>query len=266
VKKINPYILFLLFLVSTLGIGYLLKIVEYENIFGLIGFRFYLPLVIPIVLMFSLGDIKIFEKIIKQFRFQGFWIILVILFIFLAAGSSFYFIEEIKFKEPDFFYELGLSSLIDYPMYLVWNSPLLFFVFVIYKYIKVTLKFGIIYLLLLLFAIITIELFSFSFAEISIPTIVLLIAFLFLQILVFYRIENPLTFIFLMFTTIWITVLLFGSSNPIIVKMVLARNFDNWDGFLKLKKGIWEYLPAICVAIVSILTLFIKNSENEVKG
>ena len=57
------------------------------------------------------------------------WLLIPILLLI----PSLLFLKQIKVADPYRFYELGLTSIIDYPIYLVWNLPQLFLFAIIFN-------------------------------------------------------------------------------------------------------------------------------------
>lgn len=63
--------------------------------------------------------------------------------------------------------------------------------------------------------------------------------------------DNVYLFIFLVFTTVWISILIFGSNSAVLIKLFFAANYPNWEGFFSVENEIAEYVyPAIFLFIL----------------
>jgi hypothetical protein len=168
--------------------------------------------------------------------------------------------------DPEFFYEFGISSVADYPVYLLWNFPqaamLFFFLTVVSKTLK--LKFITVFsVIVLLFVaeIIPINHSPFSFSDLEI----LLSCSIILSVLINYF-RNIYWFSIVLFTILWLPLLAFGTNSKILVNLLFASQYKYWDGFLEVSKSFAQYaLPAYFSAalLLSIIViLFRRKTEN----
>ena len=115
-------IILLVIIVNALGLS--LKYYKLDAYIIFIGFRFYLSLALPFILIYRnsyLGKIKqivLHPEYNKTFQ-PLLWILLPLVLIL----ASLFFTKQVAVGDPDYFYEFGLSSIFDYPIYIIWNMP-----------------------------------------------------------------------------------------------------------------------------------------------
>jgi hypothetical protein len=195
-----------------------------------------------------------------------YFLIIILPLIILAAGLFFLF--DIKQGDPDYFYELGLSSVADYPIYFIWNVPQIFLLIIFLIISSTGRKFKLLYLsivvvLLFLYEFIPFQERDINFSEfnfIDAGSLVLIAVSLSILIVSF---QNIYWIAILIFTFFWINILAFGSSTEKLVNIFLASNYNSWDGLLILPKEISPYIflihSAILITIIAFSILFKKN-------
>jgi hypothetical protein len=258
--KIGSILLLILFINAA---GFLLNYYGFDSYIIFVGFRFYISLILPffIICRFSqFGSIKelfihpLYNKTLKPLV----WIFLP-LFILL---SFLYLTKQFGIGDPGYFYEFGLSSIFDYPLYVIWNLPhlLVFAVFAIL--IQPAVKYN----LSLLF-IITLFCFVFKFVpvgsdKIEYLDIISLILLLATAILILRYYQNIYWFSIIIFTIVWTNILVFGSSSQTLIHILFASKYESWDGFIDVNKNIKPFLlPAqsgITFIIIACSVLFRK--------
>lgn len=222
-------------------LGYLLKIFELPVFLIFLGFRFHLCSIIFLLLLFHFRKEIEFKKYLADTNFKNSRRSLSALVPSLILAAAAYFLKLIEFDEPDFFYELGLSSLADFPVYLVWNLPQLLLLFLFFSLASNLFGKKIIFLLsplLFLFEIAPLpgnELDWLRAAEIISAAI--FVAFL------FFKEKNIYVNAIVTFALIWLIVLIYGSDYAALTKIFLASTYDSWDGFFKAKNPIAIYIP-----------------------
>jgi hypothetical protein len=221
----------------------------------ILGFRFHVCLVIP-------GLFFITDSVEAAFRAARYsWGRQVGLFIlFLAiAGIPFAFIPSgmATFQKNDNFYELGVSSVIDLPLYFIWNLPQLIMLYFVLK-ITTRLKASFVYVL---FFMIVITVPAFIPPETPLPIwniagvcIVILIA-----AMLVYKSANWLEFSLLLFLAVWSTILIFGTQSEMLVKLLLGKNYDSWDGFIEVRGFSNEIVRTGYLFIILLATAMIKT-------
>ncbi len=241
-------------LVNAAGIA--LRYFELDTYFILLGFRFHLSCLVPFVMLLTKENLSELWISLKKPPFRRkiipfFWI----LFSLAAVFVYFYSGKHIKQGDPDYFYEFGLSSIFDYPIYLVWNFPqmlMLFMTLLVFTksgnltYLKVFAG------IVLLFGFEFIPLTS-DFAPFSAASFILLAltASFFVT-----RLQNIYWFAFIIFSSVWSIILLFGSGSETVINIFFAREYSSWDGFFEAGKDYSAYIIPSFFFILLAITLF----------
>ena len=196
---------------------------------------------------------------------QRFIFILILSFLpLLFIPVDIFLLKEFKVGEQDYFFELGLSSITDYPIYLLWNTPQLFIFFIFmstvitspkYKFVKAFL----VIFFLFLYEIIPIEILiktsTINFEKINyIP----FVSFFFVSLLgglFISRIKNIYLFTLVLFTVLWGIILSFGSSSETLINMLLASQYEAWTGFITVGRK-HEYVMYFQPAYLFIIIIF----------
>lgn len=232
--------------------GFELHYFGYDSYLIFMGFRVHLSLTLPLLFLISSSFVEDIKKIFKAQCNGSFIISLLILlipvFVITASGLM---TNLLQYKKPEYFYELGLSSIADFPLYLIWNLPqlLLFNCFLLllknkYTFTQVKLFF------------LTSALFLYEFyphGEMSwliIPAI--LSAIIFITVLLNYSANIFRNSVYIFFL-LWIFVLIFGSSSKTLVNLLLASQYEQWEGFLHSPGIETEILFIIQVLVAACL-------------
>lgn len=230
----------------------------------LLGFRFNLFfLVNSVVIYFHHKRLIELKKYFNQFgRLKAWFISFIIpvlisvltLILIYTLGYTF------KFKRPEFLIEFGVSSLIDLPIYYIWNLPLLLSSLIVitliledFKFLKV---FGVSLLLSLSFisAKPVFALNKFNPEYFSFLALVFAVLFYNLTVL---KIYNSIWLsIFSVLISIYSFVLVFGSNNTFLIKTFFARMYSSWDG-LFVFKNLDVYLIDLLFAGLMIIFAFL---------
>lgn len=236
--------------------------------FYLIGFRFYV-FVIPIVIIFLIERNKIFNFIkeeLTQNDFSKFYLLIIIvafpLLITLAAG---YLLNLVELNDPEYFYELGLSSIIDYPIYLIWNIPQFILLILILKYLLGRNLISILISVFFLILLFGIEIYNFKKNEISINILIVISSAAIITSFLAHYMRNIYYSVFLLITIFWFYILSFGSNNQVIVNIFFAKQFELWEGHFSVSKTYSEYVLPFYFILTLILFLtyyqLIKNKK-----
>lgn len=246
-KNLSAFIV-LIFIINAAD--YLLRFFSYDTFFIFLGFRFHLSI---FLFIFLLADNKFVSFIKEMSSKPGSFNLLNMCFIILLPaliiGGALLLMKEIRIAKPDNFYELGISSLIDYPIYLIWNFPNLAAVIAVILFYVSGLKKKIIptastFFLIYISEVIPIEFEKFDyFPFISFVMFSLSIGFL------IERFRNIYFFSALIFTTIWFWILAFGCDNKLFVHLFLAAQYESWEGFFFAGKKLSEFLTSGAVLI-----------------
>ena len=184
-------------------------------------------------------------------------VILTCLFTTLLFLSVLFLTNKIEIGDPEYFYEFGLSSIIDYPIYLVWNSIQLIFLFFFFLLINKCFKNSFIIIFvssIFIFAYEFIPIKKMIFNYESIVAFILLCLILTVTVKLF---NNIYLFVVLLFSTIWFSLLAFGTSSSVLVNLFFAARYTEWEGFFVADKNISVFLiPASYLLILlSLLVL-----------
>ncbi len=248
------------------AIGLLLRYFNLDRYIIFFGFRFYLSLILPFIIIFrysilpKLKEILAYPKYNKTFQPLG-WIFLPLIIVLMVL----YVTKRIDVGDPDYFYEFGLSSIFDYPIYILWNLPqlLLFGSFLIL--IQPTLKFQFsLTLLIILF------LFAFEFIPLNKMKVNYfdLSSFLFLAVsfsLLIKYFQNVYWISIILFTILWSNLLSFGSSSQTMIHILFAAQYQSWEGFFEVSKDLQMYLLPAQLALTMIvisLSVLIRKRKN----
>jgi hypothetical protein len=267
--KINilPIVLVLAFVNAA---GFLLKYYGLYEYITIAGFRFHLSLVLPFIIVFRKKHFHILKAYFLKPEHKKFSTIIIWLFIpILLFVPSLLLLKRITIADPYRFYELGLSSIIDYPIYLAWNLPQLFLFAMFLMFVVDGREFKPLFISSLI-----ILLFVYEFIPLQ-NKIVLNINFIFtnyiplilLAVLIGIIIKYFSNIYFIcitIFSSLWIYFLCFGSNSKTIVNLLFAANYDSWEGFFLTNKIISPFLLSgylILSIILVLLSLRLKNKS-----
>jgi len=257
-KNKNSFIPILLAVVSVNGLGILLKYLDLNSFIILLGFRFHLALVLPFLfVMHLLGTTKFRNEFIDPFYKKNYPYVLSLLLIPSIIFAVLYYIEYINLGDPEYFYEFGLSSLVDLPIYIVWNAPqlLMFYFFLLYAAERKKLKLPVIlFAAVLPFAY---EFIPLQEGEYDLFGIFTLIITGILTVPLLLRYRNIYWFTIFFFLLFWISILLFGSGSSVLVKIIFASQYSSWEGFFEVNKSIKDYLVPAYVLSAAVMLLFL---------
>ncbi len=247
----------LLAIVIVNAIGFALKYFELDTFIILLGFRFHLSAVLPLLVVIKREHLSLIKDSFLHPHFVHIGrVILIFIFTTLLFLAALFFTNEIEVGDPEYFYEFGLSSVADYPVYLLWNSIQLIMLYLFLSIIKENFK-GNFFLLL----IIPIVLFLYEF--IPVKKIILdyesIAAFFLICLIVAVIIKffnNVYLFVTLIFSIIWFSILAFGSMSYSLINLLFAANYNSWEGFFTVDKSISYFIISSNYLLI-LLSLFI---------
>ena len=243
-------------LVNVIGFG--LKYFESDTFIILLGFRFHLSSVLPLLLVVKKEHLSLIKNSFLHPVFTDIGkVILTFLLATIVFLSLLYFTDRIEIGDPDYFYEFGLSSIVDYPIYLIWNSIQLIFLYFFFMIIFKSFKNNFIAILILAILIFTYEIFpakNLSFNYQIIAAFILLCIILSVSIKFF---NNVYLFVVLPFSIIWFSLLAFGTYSSVLVNLFFAARYKEWEGFFTINKAIMGFvIPAnYLLILISLLIL-----------
>jgi hypothetical protein len=235
--------------------GLILRYFNLSTYIIVIGFRFHLSFVLPFMVVFHsyyLPDIKrYFLK--PEWKKVSFYLLLILLPLIIETAVLYIF-QKIDLGDPEYFYEFGISSIADYPLYLIWNFPqmiLLFFFLVTvssnsrYQFITVAL----VIILLFAFELVPITKSIILYKELG---ILISCSIIFSIVINYYR--NIYLFGISLFTLFWMAILLFGSNSKTMINLLFASQYDYWEGFGEVVKDYMPYTVPIYFGIALIFS------------
>ena len=255
-KEIIPVVI-AVFIVNAAGI--LLKIFELPAFFTLLGFRFHLSLVIPFLFISGRLDLEMIRKefVSADYRKNYPYPVSLILLPFLIT-LVLYLVNYVDIGDPEYFYEFGLSSLFDLPIYLVWNAPqlILFYFFILYLKEKIKLNN---YMVFLVFVFLFLfEFMSSVINETDYLSIICLPIIALINLVIINKFRNIYWFVCFNFLLLWIPLLLFGSASETLVKSLFASTYNTWEGFLEVNKVLTGYMvPGFLISVSIMLLIFL---------
>ncbi len=134
VNKGIKFPLIILILITVNVIGILLKFFGLYTYFTLFGFRFQISLFLPVLILLREERKDFFINIFRNPSYKKNLIFIYLLIVpVLILFVILFILKKVSVGDPEHFYEFGISSIIDFPVYLIWNSPqlALFFLFLI---------------------------------------------------------------------------------------------------------------------------------------
>ncbi len=240
-RKILVQIILAVFFVNAAGL--VLRHFNLDSYIILAGFRFHLSLVLPIFFIFKFIDFEKLKQTLlhpaynKTFQPLG-WIFLPIIILLAVL----FFFKKIEIGDPDYFYEFGLSSVVDYPIYFVWNFPQLLTISAFLVLIQPSIKSRFTATAVILFSLFAFEFIPLGKAEIDVAGLLsLLFASVLTGLLVKYF-QNIYWLSIIIFTAFWANLLSFGSSSPVMIHTLFASQYESWDGFFETAKNLHIYL------------------------
>lgn len=247
------YTVIILLLINAAG--YLLKYYQLDRYIILMGFRFHLSLLLPALMLLRKDYLSFARRSLTKPEggmYLGAYLGLLPLSMLTAV---LFILGLIDLSDPDFLYELGLSSLIDYPVYLIWNLPQLLVTALFLKYVSEDTRFRfpvIFFAMLFLFAY---ELAPLPKEKPDAAMVYSYIPAVFVFSLFLSRFRNVYAFSVTVFTALWAFILVYGSSLKVMVNLLLARTFDKWDGVLMLDVPYRQFLFPALLAVMLVLFL-----------
>ncbi|NWF50563.1 MAG: hypothetical protein HXY49_08470 [Ignavibacteriaceae bacterium] len=249
--------------------GFLLRYFELDTFVVFLGFRFHLSLLLPLFIVLRKDMIGEIKKILFTPSFKKLLVPFLLCFIPPAFLIGILFLlKKITYSEPDYFYEFGLSSIVDFPVYFFWNLLQLLCFLLFMHFVKSMHKKKFLLLFMVLLFLIAFEFIPFYKDEFSYSLFAAVVLFFIYAALIIKFVQNVYVESFMIFIPIWIIVLLFGSSSSKIIGIFLAKNYDRWQGFFNVNKPFDEfiypvYIFLLLVTFISFIPYFKRNTIKE---
>lgn len=255
---------FFFVLISSLVIsnflGFLLLSFGYLPIVNILGFRFYLPIIVTTLLIAIFGKhlLKI-EHIKPYLTFNLLRDFFQIIVIFLVAGLIF-FIFPHQFSEPDWMFEFGFSSIVDFPLYFIWNAPQILLLLYILSFLRKDSSGK--YLAYIFLPLLNV--FHFIASNEILPTLLnsaSLLLYTYFFIFHIRKFQSLPSLCIVAFTIPWLIFLLSGIENPTIIKILYASNPVSWNGFMQ-NSQLNNYFTLICFSALIIVSWSSVQAKN----
>jgi hypothetical protein len=240
-----------------------------------LGFRFNLFLLLNVILIFAYYKKFTIEQLAPFKRFGKFkhWFAAFSIPVLLAGFviCVVYLFGEVKISKQKYFYEFGMTSLLDFPMYFVWTLPFIFStLYLLFNVLNTNRYFSSI-IKSILIAVSTSGFYLYYFDEDRI--IAYIVYFLLVSSIMLFNYaffmwcRSIWVASFSIFMAIFSFVLVFGSSNEFLIKTFFARNYEKWEGFFNLK--LIENVPAesglFPLLIILSIVFFNLDKESDIK-
>jgi len=240
-----------------------LLLFDLPTLFIFLGFRFHIvSLIFLVTFLFIHNQNLLIEK--KKFSsFKGLFpyssFTFVIMVIILV---SLYFTKNAKFDEPELFYEIGLSSIIDFPLYFLWNLPQFLIILLFLKIFleKVNSNFIICFIIVLI--LFSPQLILINIEKLDYYSILSYVTASILFTLIIKNFKSIYVATSLIYFALWLNIISLGTDSITLGKMILSANFKEWSGFLIIHKQFDNIVSSAYFGIVTILFLF-KRDENK---
>ncbi len=258
----------ILAILLTDAVGITSKYFGIDTYFIFLGFRFHLCAVLPFLILYNKNTFPVLIAALRKPYFKKkilplFWIFFPLIILLLVL----YFLKKIDTGDPDYFYEFGLSSIFDYPLYLIWNFPQLCLLFVTLISISGINKNHflisiLVFVFLFFWEIVPVDLKINPLTFIPFISMALIASF-FVTIL-----QNIYWFAITVFSSIWCIIILFGSSSSTLINLFFAREYDSWEGFLNTGKEFTAYIAPAYFLLLFLVILFyviLKGHKGDIK-
>ena len=247
----------LLSAIITAGLIYVSRLFAVSPFIIIIGFRFHVCFVVSGLFFINTAIENVFRvETVKWGRLTG---LIFMYLVFSAAPFALIPAKLATFHQGDNFYELGVSSVFDFPIYFLWNLPqfiMFYFSLKAIQALKPSAFFIPVFLL-----IITSTHFAPPVTPFPVWTIGQVLGLILIILLLIYKSANWLEFCVLLFFIIWSTLLIFGTENEMLVKLFLGKNYTAWDGFISSKIFSVEMLRSAYLGMLLVITAFVRRPK-----
>ena len=260
------YIILLIILINAAGL--LLKYYDLDRFVIFFGFRFHLSLTLPFLYLVVQKEFTFIKHELKKFSLRNFFahFILIIIPLFILVVVL-YVLKYAELGDPNYFYEFGVSSMADLPVYFIWNLPQLLMAALFFRFVTSARKINFI-----LGFILILSLFIYEIIPLKKEKFLLLALFDWISVSVLFSLimmksKSIYSFAVSVFIFLWSSILLFGSENESIIKNLFAKNYSSWDGFVELSKQITNYnfIIQVLITIIFFLIYYIV-SQRKIKS
>lgn len=254
--KVSPTRIILTILLVN-AIGFALKYFELDTFVLILGFRFHLSAVLPFLAVINKEYISLIKPAFLEPKFTKVGkVIFTILFVTITFLVVLFLTKKIEIGDPEYFYEFGLSSLVDFPIYLVWNSFQLILLYLFFLIIQKSIKYNFLIFLLVSILILAYEFIPLKKIILDYTSITALVLMCLIIALIFKFFNNIYLIVIIVFSIIWFSILTFGSSSSTLINIFFAAKYDSWEGFVAAEKTISQNAIPVYYLLI-LLSLFI---------
>jgi len=262
-KDISVRLFFSVLLINVIGL--FLKYNGFNDYIIILGFRFQLSLTLPVVFFLRDDFLSEFKDIVltsvkEHYSARAFVMTVPI----LLLGAALYYIGKIDLGDPEYFYEFGVSSIFDAPVYLLWNLPqILFFALIMklasryYTHSTFVIPF------------VTVFFFMYRFEPINkgeVFNYVYLAGYLFFAVsagTMIVKFGNLFLSVFFIYFVPWLFFLCIGSGTKEVINLLFAARYNSWEGMLWIDDKIYPFISVIYfgVAFLGVLSASLFNAK-----
>lgn len=229
----------------------------------LIGFRLNLFLVFNLLLILCYREnLTVIRSYLKNpGKFKN-WILIFFIPVFtsLLTILLIYQIGTLKYRKPEFLIEFGLTTLLDIPIYYLWNLPLLlsYLILIILMIEKFTFPRTLLFafVLNLSFLIPGMGIWTTKFQFLLLSDLILIFGMILFTLSVARFTGSAWLSIFSALISIYSFVLVFGSKNSFVIKTFFASTYKEWEGIFSIKKIEPEIIDLIYASIIILFAIF----------
>jgi hypothetical protein len=224
--------------------------------------------VLPLIIVFNSNFLPYIKRsfLKPEWRKASLYLFLILLPLLIEA-SGLYILNKIDIGDPEYFYEFGISSIADYPVYLIWNFPQMILLFFFLASVSAKSRFRFITVAVVIFFLFAFELVSINKTIIPYWELGILASCSIIYSILINYCRNIYWFCISLFTLLWLAVLAFGSSSKTMINLLFATQYGNWEGFFEVVKDFIPFtLPlyfviALIISCISCLLLCRNNME-----
>ncbi len=243
-------------IIAVNAAGILLRYFKLDPYVVLVGFRLHISFIFPLLIIFRKDQLAFIKQVFADPHHKRTVLpLLWVLFPVMIVIGVLYYQHKIVIGDPEYFYEFGLSSVVDYPVYLLWNFPQLFCFFIFLALAAAASKKKFILVSLISFLTFAFELIPFNLKNVDYSGITsLMLISLSIGLLIKYF-QNIYWFAIVIFSIFWLHFLAFGTRSEEIIHLLFASQYSGWGGFLEVQKWFIPYLLPAQMFITFILIL-----------
>jgi hypothetical protein len=244
-------------LIISNSAGYLLKSNGFARYAIFMGFRFHISIIVPFLTLLPFIKELSFSSVFTKVPNKKYYMLLIwVLFPLAISVIAPLLFGLIELNDPDYFYEFGLSSIIDYPVYLFWNLPQLFALGIFLLAGIKTLRLNAFVIAIFIATLFIYEFIPAAGTAFDFVTAACLIVVAVSVSFVLVRLKNIYLFSAALFSALWSGALVLGSNSKMLINLIFARQYSAWDGFFIVNSKYSDYALLVFLGLSMIVILF----------